>query len=415
MLLVFLAGAAVLSAQAPGQPLSGRVMLYVDEVKDGPLSADQLFMMSRSALLGLQSAVPGLQLIELASGSLSPASEKSLTRRAAEGGAASWIWLQASGDRSRIVVRARAFDLPSGTNAFDQSIERDGGFSAPRLASDSWSDLAALVQQGMPAAVPVAAAASSPSAASGSEPGGAVLTVRARPGTEVTGPKGMRAVADADGVARLSLAARAEYTLRSTRAGFYADTQRVFVSGDQELVLHQAAASRWAIDASMFQMAYPGVEGSYFLVPNWIYVKLGFTTYLFGLALNDAQVFSSNPLTNIVAQAGSYLRPEDVVFRPYVNVGAFLRFVHAPGVLVGIDPVSWGGLQASLGTEIGSNPHGRFFFEFQPMMYFSSVQGLLEASLAASSNDSDTPTGWLFFSAGGLDLLCFRVGYRWML
>ena len=415
MLLVFLAGAAVLPAQAPGQPPSGRVMLYVDEAKDGPLSSDELFMMSRSALLGLQSAVPGLQLIELASGSLSPASEKSLTRRAAEDGAASWIWLQASGDRSRMVVRARAFDLPSGTSTFDQSIERDGGFSAPRLASDSWSDLAALVRQGMPAGAPAAAAALSPSAASGSEPGGAVLTVRARPGTEVAGPQGMRAVADADGVARLRLAAPAEYTLRSTRQGFYADTQRLFVSGDQELVLHQSAASRWAIDASLLQMAYPGIEGSYFLVPNWVYVKLGFTTYLLGLALTDTQVVSSNPLTNIVVQAGSYLRREDVVFRPYVNVGLFLRFVHAPGILVGIDAVSWGGLQASLGTEIGSNPHGRFFVEFQPMLYFSGVPGLLEASLAASSNNNGSPTGWLFLSPGAVDLLCFRVGYRWML
>ena len=36
---------------------------------------------------------------------------------------------------------------------------------------------------------------------------------------------------------------------------------------------------------------------------------------------------TNNPLTNIVLQAGVYLRPEDILFRAYVNVGAFLRFV----------------------------------------------------------------------------------------
>ena len=142
-----------------------------------------------------------------------------------------------------------------------------------------------------------------------------------------------------------------------------------------------------------------------------MYVKLGITTYAVGLAFTDTQVITRNPLTNLVLQAGIYLRPEDVLFRPYVNVGVFARIVYAPGTLVGIDPLSWGGVQLSVGTEIGRSPRGRFFFEYQPMLYAVSVPGLFQASFGAG----DPPTGWSFSDKSAFNFLCFRVGYRWSL
>ena len=406
-LLFILAGAAAVSAQASPTP-SARTLLYVDQEPDGSLTADQLLMISRSVLVALRSGVPGLQIAELPSGSLSPASADLLAQQASEAGAVFWIWLHASADSSTLSFRARGYDRSSLQTAFDQSIQREGGFSAASLGSETWADLVDLLRPKLPPA-------SVPPTAVSSQPRKAAVTVHAEPGTVITGPRGTRATADSSGVARLELAAPAEYTFRSTRLGFYAETDRLFLSEDQDLVLHQASASRWALDASMLQMAYPGVDVSYLIVPNWIYAKLGLTTYLLGLAFSDTQVVTSNPLTNIVLQAGSYLRREDVVFRPYVNLGVFVRFVHDPGTLVGIDPLSWGGLQASLGTEIGSNPRGRLFVEFQPMLYVTNLPNLLEAALVGSGNSGDEPTGWLFGSNAALDLLCFRVGYRWML
>jgi hypothetical protein len=205
------------------------------------------------------------------------------------------------------------------------------------------------------------------------------------------------------------LSAPGEYSLRATHPGYYPETSHFYLADDKEVVLQQAPASRWAIDASLLQMGYPSVDVARFILPNSFYVKLGITTYAVGLALAGNQVVSNNPLTNFVFQTGIYLRPEDVLFRAYVNLGAFVRFVYAPGTLVGVDPLSWGGIQLSLGTEIGSSPRGRFFFEFQPMMYAVSVPGLFQASFGTNG----PPPGWSFSANSALDILCFRVGYRW--
>jgi hypothetical protein len=405
LLLAFILPVAGLSAQSTEPSAMRKVLLYVDQQAGGVLSGDQLFMLSRSILLGLRSGIPGLQITEESSGSIPSVSDETLTQRASSAGADFWAWVQVSSGPANIRLHARGFDLLAQRVVFDQTLERQGAFSATGLAFEAWNDLVALARPALPAEAPSAPASARPSEAA--------LAVRAEPGTVVTGPGGKKAVADSDGIALLRLAAPAEYSLRSTRSGFYPDTSRIFVSGDGELTLHQVRASRWAIDASLLQMGYPSVDGSYFIIPNWLYAKLGLTTYLVGLAFTDTQVITSNPLTNIVVQAGVYLRREDVLFRFYVNAGAFVRFVHAPGVLVGIDPLSWGGFQASLGTEIGSNPHGRLFLEFQPMLYASSVPGLLQASLGSSVNKD--VIGWAFSPKGALNILCFRFGYRWML
>src|SRR5208337_2652933 len=104
-------------------------------------------------------------------------------------------------------------------------------------------------------------------------------------------------------------------------------------------------------------------------------------------------------------QTGIYLRPEDVLFRAYINLGAFLRFVYAPGTLVGVDPLSWGGVQLTIGTEIGGSPRGRFFFEYQPMLYAENVPGLFQATFGSNG----PPAGWSFSPTSAFNFLCFRV------
>jgi hypothetical protein len=406
LLLGFALPALELSAQSEEASAPALVMLYVDEQPGGALGPDQLLMLSRSILLGLQSGIPGLSITEGSGSRSTPASADALTQQASSSGSDFWIWVEVSSDPAVIRLHARGFDLLAQTAAFDQTMQREGPFATMGLPFESWSDLVELVQ-------PALSSRGTRAASAPARRHEAALSIRAEPGTEVLGPQGKKAVAGSDGVALLRLTTPAEYSLRSTKPGFYPDTSRLFLTGDRELTLHQVRASRWAIDASLLQMGYPGMDGTYFIIPNWLYVKLGLTTYLVGLAFTDTQVITSNPLTNIVLQTGVYLRREDVLFRPYIGAGAFVRFVHAPGVLVGIDPLSWGGLQASLGTEIGSSPRGRFFVEFQPMLYASSIPGLFQASLSGTGHNQ--LIGWAFWPNGALNLLCVRFGYRWML
>jgi hypothetical protein len=285
---------------------------------------------------------------------------------------------------------------------FDATLNREGGLSPLDLPFEKWDDIVSLLAPSFPPAADQRDASAQQET---------TLTIRALPGTTLTGIGKSKETVGQDGVAVIRLPGPGQYSVRAALSGYYPETSSFFAAGNKEVTLSQAPASWWALDASLMEMGYPGVDVTRFIVPNSLYVKVGLTTYAFGLAFTDTQVFTNSPLTNLVFQTGIYLRPEDVLFRPYLNFGVFTRIVHSPGKLVDIDPLSWGGFQISFGTEIGRSPHARFFFEYQPMFYASNVPGLFQASFGTS----DRPFGWSFSDRSALNFLCFRAGYRWTL
>ena len=152
------------------------------------------------------------------------------------------------------------------------------------------------------------------------------------------------------------------------------------------------------MEASLKDLGYPGFDVTRFLSPNLAWLRLGITTYGVGLALisqssdqngSSGSAFTSNPLTNVVFQGGIYLGPDDQLFRFYSGFGCFLRVLHAPGLPLQLEPISWGGFQVTVGTEIGRTPTGRFFFEYTPMFYVVSMPSLFQASLGTGN----TPPG----------------------
>jgi hypothetical protein len=338
-----------------------------------------------------------------ATGAVQSASPASLTDAALKAGADFWLWAQFSVVAGKTQLHVQEFAVRAQEMRFDKVLSRQKDLSPTELPFEKWDDIVSLVNSSVSSAELQGRGSLGPQQVT--------LTIRALPGTQITGPGKMKVRVGKDGFVSLALPSPGEYSLRATLKGYYPLSSRFFVDNNREVTLNQFPASWWALDASLLELGYPSFDVSRFIVPNSFYVKLGLTSYAVGLALTDTQVFSSNPLTNIVLQTGVYLRPEDVFFRPYVNIGVFMRFVLYPGTLVGIDPVSWGGLQASIGTEIGNSPKGRFFFEYQPMWYATSVPGLFQASFGSGNS----PTGWSFSSYSAFNFLCFRVGYRWSL
>ena len=398
-------GAAAAEATGAGTAqVQKKLLLYVDQASGGKFTDDRLLMISRSLLIRLQAGIPGLSVSDT-TGSASPASAGSITAIAQQAGADYWLWTQVSEDSGKTTLRVQGFDLAAQEMKVDTTVSRDGELSVLDLPFETWGDVVALVTPSLPPGV-----VEKPSTAASAQQD-LTLTVHALPGTVLTGSGGKKATVGNDGTAVLKYPTVGEYPLRATLSGYYPERRQVFLEADRELTIDQAPASRWAIDASMLQVTYPSIDVTGFIFPNSLYVKLGITSYALGLAFSSTDVFTSNPLTNIVLQAGIYLRPEDVIFRAYMNVGAFVRIVNAPGSPLEIDPVSWGGIQFSIGTEIGRSPRGRFFLEFQPMLYATNFPTLFQAFFGTSG----TPVGWVFSSTGALNILSFRMGYRWML
>jgi hypothetical protein len=64
-----------------------------------------------------------------------------------------------------------------------------------------------------------------------------------------------------------------------------------------------------------------------------------------------------------------------------------------------------------VGAEIGRTLRGGIFLEYAPTMYFTSLPNLFRASLGTGG----ISPGWIFNPTFVVNLLSFRMGYRWLL
>ncbi len=403
-LLALLLSTAGLFGQEGGSPAPAarRLLLHVSQPPYAGLTDNLLFMVRRSVLLRLQEADQGIVVLESPETAV-PGSDAHLGDLAKKVEADCWLWIEITEDNSGSHLRARSYDLLFQQPGFDTTLRREVKLSPLDLPFEKWDDLIAMVTDTFRAED-----LAGPNAAG---PGKATLTLRALPGTRITATRGLSATTNDDGMATLTVDSSAEYELRAVRAGFYPDTRRVFIMGNREITFDQAPASVWGLETSLLQLGYPGLGVMRFLAPNRLYVKLGFTTYALGLAFSDSEAFASDPLSNIVTQTGIYMGPEDALFRFYLDFGFFVRVIHESGGRPQIDPLSWGGFQFALGTEVAIAPRSKIFLEYVPMLYSVSVPGLFAASLGSEDKE---PFGWSFSSKSAFNFLCFRVGYRWL-
>jgi hypothetical protein len=407
LLSVLLAAAPFLDAQDQAPQVPRKLLLHVEQAGGTGYSQNELLMISRSIMLSLQNAVGNIIVIESPDGQL-PASGSRINELAQAAKADCWLWIGLSNRGKGTSVRVRSFDISTSEQTFDQALGRDARISVLDLPYEKWRDIASLISQRYaPGAGMHSAQLAPPDAQAQSAPSGAaVLTIHALPGTVISEDGiGASATTGTDGTAQLRLPAPAEYSLRATLTNYHEAKEDLFLSSDRTIDIVQHLISRWALDFSMQDIESPGIDLSRFIVPNFLFVKLGFTTRLIGLALTNDAVFLNEPLTTFALQGGIYFRPEDVLFRFYGALGGFLR-VRNPVQAAYLDPLAPAGVQISLGAEIGAARHGGFFFEWEPTFYFA-----LEPDFQNSFGNNGT-AGWFFPSWGALDILTVRIGYR---
>jgi hypothetical protein len=156
-------------------------------------------------------------------------------------------------------------------------------------------------------------------------------------------------------------------------------------------------------------MSFPQIEGSYFIVPGWLYARAGLMSYAAGLAFSEQDVFWSSMLSTLSARVGTYaFFPQESWFRPYVGAGVLLRIAHDP-VYFGIEPIAPVVFQLTLGVEVSPWQRSRFFFEWLPAEYLTAYPDLFAASLPSESGQ------FLFLPYAVMDMSGFRIGWRWML
>jgi hypothetical protein len=403
LLFALLLAAAAAGAQSAvgGQMVPRRLVLFVGVQSGSSFTTGDATMIARSVLNRLQESSAEFTVMEGPSAEGNRPADR-LTAAAKSAGADSWLQIILDGSWASAQLTVKSFDLLSSALILDFSAKRSAWESPGGLAQESWDDVVNAVAERLHMVDgPAVVAASAP---------GATLTIKALPGSVITGLGAQAVRVSPGGSTSRTLPALREYVLRAELNGYETVTQRFFLSGDREIAIDQRKKTQWRFELSLLDAQAPGFDVT---LPTPLasgFLRFGFSTYALGLAFSSTRLLLNDPLTSMIMQAGMYLGPEDRPFRFSVGLGGFVRLVHAAGSLPTMDSLSPGGIRLSVGSELPAMGGGRPYFEYTPTLYQTGVPDMLRAALG-----QDYAPGWIFGQSAALSLISFRIGYRWKL
>jgi hypothetical protein len=381
----------------PGEE-TRRLLLLFETAAEAKLSQQEQLMLYESLLVQLGSASRKLAVLE-ARGRKPPATDVDRSKLARSLGGDSWLRVTVTGDLGSVGVTASSYDLLVSQTVFQLEYNKGLTRGAVDLERGFWSDV-----------LKAAADYYSEAAAAKSLPGEVVF--RALPGTKIAVAGAQSLLADADGQARMRVQLPLTLSIRARHQGFYPLEEKFYVTQElTTLELEQKRGTRFAFDVYLNNVVFPGFEFSWFPMPNFLFVRGGFTTYLAGLFFSGDRgqsLFVSETLNLLDLGVAAYLNDADRNLRAYAGLGGFLRLITAKGYF-GLEPIAPGGLQAILGIEYSRRLKQRFYLEFDPLLYFTSDTQLLIASFPSD----ERLAGYAFFDKAAFSFLNLRLGFRW--
>jgi hypothetical protein len=407
-LLLFLASGLRLPAEEPATPeeRTRRLLLFFELEPEANFGQEEELLLYESLLVRLSSASRKVAVKEYPSRAPG-ASEAQCTTLARSLGADCWLRVGLAGNWLSVDLRASSYDLIAQATAFAFERRKPMRRGAVDLQRDFWDEVSAAVDEYY-----------SQAAANRTVPGEVVF--QARPGTRIVGAGPAPLRTDSDGIARAAVQVPVTLAVRATRAGFFPVEGKYFLSREQTTVrLEQDRGARFALEAHLTNLIFPGLQFSYFLVPGLLFARTGFTTNVIGLLLTDSGdeaktgqfgLLVSRPLNQVDLGIGVYLNDEDRDLRAYAGLGAFLRLLTTLGY-VGLEPIAPWGLQAALGLEYSRNPRGRFYLELAPLLHFTSRPDMM----CASFSPEYSLAGYAWLPWGVFEFLNVRLGFRWQI
>jgi hypothetical protein len=210
----------------------------------------------------------------------------------------------------------------------------------------------------------------------------------------------------------VDLPSPAPYALRATLVGYVPTRKAFYLDGQTEMTVDQVKSPWLYIDAAALDGLFPGVSATYAVPIFPGFVRVGYTTFRAGLALNRDQFLTSLPLSQFTLLLGWYASPEDSATRFYAGAGPLLRVTLPPEGTFTIDHLLPWGIQCIAGWEFGLAGSLHAFFEFAPTLYSTPEPDILKASFGT---DSITLPYLLFPPSWALNPFELRFGVRWML
>jgi hypothetical protein len=402
LFMILLAQACFSQDSAGAEKTPRQLLVSVDAQPEAGYTAQETVILEKSLALSLQKALRGIHLIEYAQAGF-PQALNARNSEAERLGANCWLWVNISGGSGASALLVQFYDMLTQTLVVDEIFTRKQKLDPLEASREHWEEIVSLVKQKYSAV--------DTSQVPRNERHTITLVIHALPDTMITGLPGGPLVASEYGVATANLDAPSSYHLRAALDGYYPAHQDVYVDADRDLQIIQKPASGWSVEASFFNAFFFDGNAGYYFLPNVAFLKVGVTSFLVGLALNQTSLTYSYPLVYANIQLGRYWAPADAVVRPYAAMGGFIRIVSIGGFPLRIDALSPGGFQLNVGAEVPLAGKSKFFFEYIPMLYLSSYPDLFVDSLGSNG----IPFGYVPVSIGAFDFANVRFGVRWML
>jgi hypothetical protein len=397
-----LAAPGVASAQdaSPETATPRRILVAVEKGPLAEFSDDDLGILARSFLTTLSSAEGAPSALSFGRGRF-PSLPADREKAARDRGADAWLFLSISGSEARPILRVSSYDMIYQVATLSFTIRRRDPLPIMDIDRELWSDVVPRVVAAYPAIQP---------AAYDRGPTTAVpVIIRARPGTIVSGLTQKPIEIGRDGTASVQIPSPSPYSLRATLAGYVPTAESIYFNGQPEILIPQTRSPWLLLDFALLDGFYPGVSGTLASSPFPGFVRLGFTTFRAGLALNQDQILSSLALSQLTAHVGLYFSPEDKQVRWYAGAGGLLRVTLTPARVLILDVFMPWGVQAIAGAEIAFTPHIRTYVELAPTLYKISSVGLYTA-YTRNFSFPFIPIETI----GALDPVEVRLGLRWV-
>jgi hypothetical protein len=301
-------------------------------------------------------------------------------------------------------LKVVSYDLLYNIPTLDFTAHRREPFSMMDMARERWDDIVPLVAQKYPVLDPAAYSRGPPEAVT--------LTIRALPGTSITGLSPIPLAVGPDGVVSIDLPSPAPYTFRAVLGGYVPIRVGFYFDGQKEIEVTQVRSPWLYIDATAFDGLYPGVSATFAMSPFPAFARVGFTSFRLGLAINQGEFLVSLPLSQFTLLLGIYFSPEDSPTRYYAAVGPLLRISLPPGGSFTIDNLLPWGVQLALGLELSLSGNLHAFVEYAPTGYSTPEPELFVYSFGEDKNTFpyvNFPPSWT------LNPLEIRIGLRWKL
>ena len=331
-----------------------------------------------------------------------PSSLQDRNKAAREAGADCWLVVKVSG-RGSPTLNVLSYDLLYNIKTLDFSASRHEGFSMLDIYRERWDDVIPAVVKKYPPLIS--------RAYSRGPPAPIMLTIRAVPGTTITGLSAKPLSVGAEGTTTVELPSPAAYSLHATAFGYVPMRMNFYLDGQTEITVEQARSPWLGLDGILQDGFFPSVAANFSIPSLPLFARLEFTTFRVGVSVNSQYFFASFPYSQLTLLLGLYLSPEENELRWYFGAGPLLRLTWPAGGSFSVDPLIPLGVQIADGFDFPLAGNLRGFVEITPSCYFAP-----DPSAFYNSFGSQGSFPYIIFPSGfALDLLAFRFGVRWSL